>query len=183
MGGQQFRSAWPLFHSFVNPSLKDWQKWLSSSALCGFPSVIMEIRDSSQIFTTAHIFLLSNHFRQKYLASCAISLLNNIWVWVEHTLLQQLNLQKVNCSSSSLQDVNKTVGTNWTLASKQHMKYFTRWKNNVNYLYISNFMFTMMLAPVKQARKARRCDSYLQIWSYEWLTHWLLTSLMLWIAA
>ena len=23
----------------------------------------------------------------------------------------------------------------------------------------------------KQARKARRCDSYLQIWNYQWLTH------------
>ena len=40
------------------------------------------IRDSNQIFTTEPIFLLSNFFRQKYLeiASCAVSLLNNIWV-------------------------------------------------------------------------------------------------------
>ena len=47
------------------------------------------------IFTTAPIFLLSNYFRQKYLeiASCAVSLFNNIWVRVEHSLLQQLNLQ------------------------------------------------------------------------------------------
>ena len=38
------------------------------------------IRYSSQISTTAPIFLLSNYFRQKYLeiASCAVSLLNNI---------------------------------------------------------------------------------------------------------
>ena len=45
------------------------------------------IRDSSQISTTALIFLLSNHFRQKYLeiASCAVSLLNNIWIRVEHS--------------------------------------------------------------------------------------------------
>ena len=56
----------------------------------------MEIRDSSQISTTAPIFLLSNYFRQKYLEidSCAISLLNNIWVRVEHSLLQQQNLQQ-----------------------------------------------------------------------------------------
>ena len=76
-----------------------------NTALCGYPIVKMEIRDSSQISTTAPIFLLYNYFRQKYLkiASCAVSLLNNIWVRVEHSLLQQLNLQKVNCSSSSLQ--------------------------------------------------------------------------------
>ena len=67
-----------------------------TTALCGYPIVKMEIRDSSQISTTAPIFLLSNYFRQKYLeiASCAVSLLNNIWVRVEHSLLQQLNLQK-----------------------------------------------------------------------------------------
>ena len=61
--------------------------------------VKIEIRDSSQISTTGPIFLLSNYFRQKYLeiASCAVSLLNNIWVRVEHSLLQQLK-QKVNCS-------------------------------------------------------------------------------------
>ena len=76
-----------------------------ASALCGYPIVKMEIRGSSQISTTAPIFLLSYYFRQKYLkiASCAVSILNNIWVQVEHGLLQQLNLQKVNCSSSSLQ--------------------------------------------------------------------------------
>ena len=74
-------------------------------ALCGYPIGKMEIRDSSQTSTTAPIFLLSNYFRQKYLeiASCAVSLLNDIWVRVDHSLLQQLNLQKVNCSSSSLQ--------------------------------------------------------------------------------
>ena len=86
--------------------LWDWKWWWRCTcALCGYPIVKMEIRDSSQIFTTAPIFLLSNYFRQKYLeiASCAVSLLNNIWVRVEHSLLQQLNLQKVNCSSSSLQ--------------------------------------------------------------------------------
>ena len=76
-----------------------------ATALCGYPIVKIEIRDSSQTSTTAPIFLLSNYFRQKYLeiASCAVSLLNDIWVRVDHSLLQQLNLQKVNCSSSSLQ--------------------------------------------------------------------------------
>ena len=67
--------------------------------------VYMEIRDSSQIFTTAPIILLSNYFRQTFfeIDSCAVSLLNNIWVQVEHSQLQQLNLQKFNCSSSSVQ--------------------------------------------------------------------------------
>ena len=95
-----------------------------NNALCGYPIVKMKIGDSSQISTTAPIFLLFNYFRQKYLenasyavslfsttapifllsnyfrqkyleiASCAVSLLNNIWVRVEHSLLHQLNLQK-----------------------------------------------------------------------------------------
>ena len=44
-------------------------------------------------FTTAPILLLSNYFRQNYLeiASCSVSLFNNIWVQVEHSLLQKLN--------------------------------------------------------------------------------------------
>ena len=76
-----------------------------NTALCGYPIVKMKIGDSSQISTTAPIFLLFNYFRQKYLenAICAVSLLNNICVRVEHSLLLQLNLQKVNCSSSRLQ--------------------------------------------------------------------------------
>ena len=71
-------------------------------ALWGYPHVKWEIENLSQITTTAPIFLQFNYFRQKYLeiASCAVSLLNNIWVQVEHSLLHKLNLQRVNCSSS-----------------------------------------------------------------------------------
>ena len=86
--------------------LNYWTVWRSScTALWRYPHVKWEIENLSQITTTAPIFLQFNYFRQKYLeiASCAVSLLNNIWVRVEHSLLQQLNLQKVNCSSSSLQ--------------------------------------------------------------------------------
>ena len=74
-------------------------------ALCGYPIVKREIRDSSQIPTTAPILLLYNYFRQKYLeiASCTVSLLKKKLVRDEHSLLEQLNLQKINCSSSSLQ--------------------------------------------------------------------------------
>ena len=81
-----------LFVTRIRPS--DVLKY--NTALCGYPIVKMKIGDSSQISTTAPIFLLSNYFRQKYLeiASCAVSLLNNIWVRVEHSLLHQLNLQK-----------------------------------------------------------------------------------------
>ena len=76
-----------------------------STALCSYPHVKVPIRDLSQTFTTALIFQQSHYFRQKYLeiTTCAVSLLNNIWVRVEHSLLQQLNLQRINCSSSSLQ--------------------------------------------------------------------------------
>ena len=104
----KFRGEHPI-HKAVNPLMSNGflsDIWTELTiALCGYPIVKMEIRDSSQISTTAPIFLLYNYFRQKYLkiASCAVSLLNNIWVRVEHSLLQQLNLQKVNCSSSSLQ--------------------------------------------------------------------------------
>ena len=74
-------------------------------ALWRYPHVKWEIELLSQITTTAPIFLQFNYFRQKYLeiASSAVSLLNYIWVRVEHSLLQKLDLQKVNCSSSSLQ--------------------------------------------------------------------------------
>ena len=67
-----------------------------TNALCSYPHVNVSIRDFSQILTTAPIFLYSIYFRQKYLeiASCAVSLLNNIWVRVEHSLLQQLNFRK-----------------------------------------------------------------------------------------
>ena len=65
-------------------------------ALCTM-HVKWEIENLSQITTTAPIFLLSNYFRQKYLeiASCAVSLLNNIWVRVEHSLnlMQKKDLQ------------------------------------------------------------------------------------------
>ena len=77
----------------------------SNNALCCYPHVKLEIGNLIQITTTAPIFQQSHYFRQKYLeiASCAVSLLNNIWVRVEHSLLQQLNLPKISCSSSSLQ--------------------------------------------------------------------------------
>ena len=89
------------FTLFGTPFLPSWVP----IALCGYPIVKREIRDSSQIPTTAPILLLYNYFRQKYLqfASCAVSLLKSIWVRVEHTPVQQLDLQKINCSSSSLQ--------------------------------------------------------------------------------
>ena len=66
------------------------------TALWRYPHVKWSIKDLSQILTTALIFLYSNYFRQKYLeiASCAVSLLNNIWVRVEHSLLQQPNLKE-----------------------------------------------------------------------------------------
>ena len=57
-------------------------------ALWGYPHVKWEIENLSQITTTAPIFLQFNYFRQKYLeiASCAVSVLNNIWILVEHSL-------------------------------------------------------------------------------------------------
>ena len=60
-------------------------------ALWGYPHVKWEIENLSQITTTVPIFLQFNYFRQKYLeiASCAVSLLNNIWVRVEHSLMQK----------------------------------------------------------------------------------------------
>ena len=62
-----------------------------TTALCSYPHWKVEIRDSSQISTTAPIFLQFNYFRQKYLeiASCSDSLLIYIWVRVDHRLLQQ----------------------------------------------------------------------------------------------
>ena len=111
------------------------------------------IRYSSQISTTAPIFLLSNYFRQKYLeiASCAVSLLNNIWVRVEHSLLQQLNLQKVNWNSSSLQagcEINFGDELNTSLKTASNILHDA--KNYEKYLYISDCIFTMLLGPDKK---------------------------------
>ena len=44
----------------------------------------------------------------------------------------------------------KHVRTSWTLASEQYIKYFRQWKYYVKYLYISNSVLTMMLAPDKK---------------------------------
>ena len=61
------------------------------TALWGYLHVKWEIENLSEITSTAPIFLQFNYFRQKYLeiASCAVSLLNNIWVRVEHSLMQK----------------------------------------------------------------------------------------------
>ena len=90
---------------FFKKCSKKLQIWRRLAPLRGYPHVKWEIENLSQITTTAPIFLQFNYFRQKYLenASSAVSLLNYIWVRVEHSLLQKLDLQKVNCSSSSLQ--------------------------------------------------------------------------------
>ena len=112
------------------------------SALCGYPIVKMEIRDSSQISTTAPIFLLYNYFRQKYLeiTSCAVSLLNNIWVRVEHILMQQLNLQKKSIAFQAVcrQEVNKIVGTSWTPASKHHQIFYMMKKSRKIFVYFKS---------------------------------------------
>ena len=124
-----------------------------STTLCGYPIVKMEIRDSSQISTTALIFFLSYYFRQKYLeiASCAVSLLNNFWVRVEHSLLQQLNLQKVNCNSSSLQaGCELYFGDELNTSLKTASNILYDGKNDEKYLYISDPIFTMLLAPEKK---------------------------------
>ena len=113
----------------------------------------MEIWDSGQISTTASIFFLSNYFRQKYLeiASCTVSLLKNIWVRVEHSPVQQLNLQKVNCNSSSLQagcELNFGDELNTSLKTASNILHDA--KNDEKYLYISDSIFTMLLAPDKK---------------------------------
>ena len=93
-------TVFPFYISTRNHTL-----YCSHIALCSYPHVKVPIRDLSQTFTTALIFQQSHYFRQKYLeiTTCAVSLLNNIWVRVEHSLLQQLNLKIINCSSGSLQ--------------------------------------------------------------------------------
>ena len=124
-----------------------------TNALWGYPHVKWEIENLSHITTTAPIFLLSNYFRQKYLeiASCAVSLLNNIWVRVEHSLLQQLNLQKVNCNSSSLQaGCELYFGDELNTSLKTASNILYDGKNDEKYLYISDPIFTMLLAPEKK---------------------------------
>ena len=123
------------------------------NALCGYPIVKMEIRDSSQIPTTAPILLLYNYFRQKYLqiASCAVSLLKSIWIRVEHSPVQQLNFQKVNCNSSSVQaGCELYFGDELNTSLKTASNILYDGKNDEKYLYISDPIFTMLLAPEKK---------------------------------
>ena len=83
-------------HQFSTLGNQGSSKLRPGIALCSYPHVNVSIRDFSQILTTTPIFLYSNYFRQKYLkiARCAVPLLNNIWVQVEHSLLQQPNLKE-----------------------------------------------------------------------------------------
>ena len=91
---------WPLFPQPLLSASRECNSFFSprsqTNALCSYPHVKMEIRDSSQISTTAPIFLEYNYFRQKYLeiASCSDSLLIYIWVRVDHSLLKQKELPK-----------------------------------------------------------------------------------------
>ena len=75
-----------------------WGRRLSMRRHCtmGLSSCKMGNREFESDYHHRPIFLKFSYFRQKYLeiASCAVSLLNNILVRVEHSLLQQLDLQK-----------------------------------------------------------------------------------------
>ena len=76
-----------------------------TNALCGYLLVKMELEIQAK-FSPQHPFsccLIISDRNICRLSAAQFHFLNNIWVRVEHSLLQQLNLQKVNCSSSSLQ--------------------------------------------------------------------------------
>ena len=101
-----------------------------------------------------YLHLRCSCFRQKYLKinSCAVSLLNDIWVRVEHSLLQKLNLQKKSIAVQAVcgQVVYKIVRTSWTLAFKTASNILYYEKNYNEYLYISDPIFTMLLAPERK---------------------------------
>ena len=72
-------------------------------------------------------------FQTKYLeiASCAVSLLNDIWVRVEHSLLQKL--KSIAVQAVYRQDVKEMWGrVEHLLASKECIKYFGHEKNSQN---------------------------------------------------
>ena len=72
-------------------------------------------------------------------------------VRVEHSLLQQLNLQKVNCNSSSLQaGCELYFGDELNTSLKTASNILYDGKNDEKYLYISDPIFTMLLAPEKK---------------------------------
>ena len=112
------------------------QSFLSNIiALCGYPIVKIEIRDSSQTSTTAPIFFLS------------IISDRNIWrlpaAQFHFWMIFGYELITVYCSSwiykKSIavqavcrQDVNKIVGTSWTLTSKKHQIFCTMKKITKN---------------------------------------------------
>ena len=91
----------------------------SHIALWCYPHVKWEIENLSQITTTVPIFLQFNYFRQKYLeiASCAVSLLNNISLLqqldFQSNLEQQFNKQRENVHGKTIANVHgKCTGSN-----------------------------------------------------------------------
>ena len=92
---------------------------LTTIALCGYPIGKMEIRDSSQISTTAPIFVYYDYFRQ------------NIWA----NILVQFHFQYIFGDDLTAYTIwvlilclacreHSHEGTSWTPASEYHNKYF-----------------------------------------------------------
>ena len=118
-------------------------------ALCSPPNVKLPIRDSSQISTTALIFMNTNYFRQ--------DIWMNIWVQFHFQyifvgrvdFIQNLNIipppQIAFLWHGPLYDLLKIkhMGTSWTLFSKQHLRYLGRSILEGKYFHISNCIFTM----------------------------------------
>ena len=120
-------------------------------ALCCYPHVKVEISDFSQTYTTATIFQQSNHFRQKYLeiASWAVSLLNFIWVQVEHCLLQTPNLRTNQLQSK--ESAGKMPIKLWWRVEQHPNSIPNIWVNEKKQnFHILNFILTMILAQVKK---------------------------------
>ena len=129
-----------LFCSFCN------RLWLFNALCAGYSLVKMEISDSSQISTTAPILSGYNYFRKDIWRLASVQF--NFWYifgtsWSQSTADGWFTISSVSIQAGCREDVNKILGTSWTLAAKQHIKYLRRWTNNGKYLHISNCIFTI----------------------------------------
>ena len=94
-----------IFHSYIGeqPVKLDVQCTMCLSPLKG-----VNQRFDPDLYHCPHFEAVSL-FQTKYLeiASCAVLLLNDIWVQFEHNLLKQLDFQKKSVKSVCRQDANK----------------------------------------------------------------------------
>ena len=112
-----------LSHSFSYPKVQSISH-PDTNALCGYPIAKMEIKDSSQISTTAPIFLYYNYFRQNIWVNILVHF-HFQYIFVDSTT-NNIRFNSRPCSRC-LRTIRlqKVWGTSWMPNKKPQFKYVT----------------------------------------------------------